>query len=64
MCIFSAQIGERMPLKIVLQLGAASKQDVVSTASQINFLNRHSTITFVVLHARMVRFPFTVHLCH
>jgi len=40
-----------MPLKIVLQLGAASKQDVVSTASQINFLNRHSTITFVVLHA-------------
>lgn len=44
MSIFSAQTGERMPLKIVLQLGepvtASQRQDVL-TVSQINFLNHY-----------------------
>lgn len=38
-------------------------QDVL-TVSQINFLNRHSTITYVVLLVWIVRFTFTVHLCN
>ncbi len=64
--IFSTQIGERMPLKIVLQLGepvTASQQQDVLTVSQINFLNRRSAITYVDYGVNY-RFMFTVHMCH